>query len=359
MKRIPSICLLGLLLLTIFISGCLSQDSLKKTPSQNSDTSDDSKLKIAMVTDFNGVSDESFNQSAWDGFKKLKGEGYRTYLMESKSQSDYLANFNELAQRGAQLIFGIGFDLEGAIIESANNNPDKRFVLVDKLITEKIPKNVLAISFKSEEPSFLAGFMSASKIIEEGDKGHIALMIGMDVPSMHPYVYGFQAGVHAASLAFGSPEIEVRVIYLDTFTNPSVAKTKASQEYEGGAKVIVSVAGGANSGALEAAKEKDKSIILTDMDNSDKAPKNIITTILKDVGKAVEYTVRSFSDEEFGKNKDLGIAEGCVGVPEKNPNVSSKTMSKVKEFEKKIISKQIKIPSNKEGFEEFKKNYKP
>ncbi len=84
-----------------------------------------SDFSVAMVTDVGGVDDKSFNQSAWEGLQKFgeenglkKGDGGIDYL-QSGSDADYNTNLNNLIRRDFDVVFGIGFLMEGAVKEIA------------------------------------------------------------------------------------------------------------------------------------------------------------------------------------------------------------------------------------------------
>lgn len=54
------------------------------------------KFSAAMVTDVGGVNDESFNQSAWMGMKKLETElGAKISFIESHKDADYAPNLEK------------------------------------------------------------------------------------------------------------------------------------------------------------------------------------------------------------------------------------------------------------------------
>ena len=130
--------------ITLLMSGC----SGKK---QNS-TGESKKNSISLITDSNGVNDQSFNQAAWEGFNAYgkeqglkKGSGYQYF--QSNSATDYTPNFNQAAKSGYKTIFGIGYLLKDSVSEAAKKNPKKNFVIVDDVITGQ--KNVASVTFKS------------------------------------------------------------------------------------------------------------------------------------------------------------------------------------------------------------------
>ena len=124
-KKVLGLGLAAVAVLTL--AACGSRD--KSASNSNAKTD----LKVAIVTDTGGVDDKSFNQSAWEGLQAFgednglsKGNGI-DYL-QSQSDSDYATNLNSLIRQGNDLVFGIGFMMEGAISEIAQQQKDAHLV---------------------------------------------------------------------------------------------------------------------------------------------------------------------------------------------------------------------------------------
>ena len=114
-------------------------------------------------------------------------------------------------------------------------------------------------------------------------------------------------------------------------------------------------AGGAGVGIIEAAKEKGSYAIGCDMDQSFLAPKNVLTSSIKDVGKAVKTVSTSLKngDKIGGKTFSYGIKEDCVGIPQENPNVPENVKNAVKAVEEKVRRGEIIPPGTSASYEEF------
>jgi len=64
---------------------------------------------------------------------------------------------------------------------------------VDGDIIEK--SNVVSLSFKENEGSFLVGMIAGLKAIDDG-KDTVGFLGGMDIPLIHKFEAGYIAGVH-------------------------------------------------------------------------------------------------------------------------------------------------------------------
>jgi basic membrane protein A len=168
------------------------------------------KRSVSIVTDVGGVNDRSFNQSAWEGLQKVQKElQIETGYLESEQQADYMLNLQRLTDQKKDLIFGVGFMMADAIEESALQNPDQKYAMIDHTYNE-IPENVAAITFKEEEGSFLAGYI-AGKMSKTNKVGFIG---GMDIPIVNKFGYGYKAGAK-----YANPNIEIIEEYEVSFAD--------------------------------------------------------------------------------------------------------------------------------------------
>ena len=95
MKKI--VCLITALMITVLsVVGC----------SNNGKEDNNSKgMKITMVTSVGGVTDGSFNQSAWEGLQKAQKDlGVDVSYIESKQEADYITNLEQAVDGGNDLI---------------------------------------------------------------------------------------------------------------------------------------------------------------------------------------------------------------------------------------------------------------
>src|SRR5512137_1840460 len=84
------------------------------------------------VSDTGGTDDKSFNQFAWVGMEVAKAQlGTDIRFLESKGEADYEPNLNAFVEEGCNLIFGVGYLLDGALAKVSTENPDILFAGVD------------------------------------------------------------------------------------------------------------------------------------------------------------------------------------------------------------------------------------
>jgi len=305
----------------------------------------EAKLKVAMVTDVGGVNDNSFNQSAWEGLQTLKKEtGSDVQYLQSKGDADYITNLNQFVKQKFDLTWGIGFLMADAMEKVAKQNPDSALGMIDAVIDAP---NVASVTFKEHEGSFLVGVVAGLTT-----KSNIVGFVGgVEMPLIKRFEVGFTQGVKAVN-----PNATVKVNYTGKFDAPDLGKSAAAAIFGAKADIIFHAAGATGDGVFNEGKERKKKdpniwVIGVDKDQSITFGKEItLTSMMKRVDQAVKLTSADFAAGKINaKNaqkegsRELGLKEGGVGLPQENPNVPADVLAKVKEFEQKIISGEIKV----------------
>lgn len=314
------------------------------------DLEDDGRFFTGMITDGGGVNDQSFQESAWKGMQEFSNQtGAKVKYIECPQASDYMINIDKFADEKADLIWGIGYKLADVIKQAALTNPELKYAIADYSFGENTLENVTGVVFRSEESSFLAGYIAAltTKTDTVGFVGGIRGMV------IDQFEYGYRAGVAYAGKRLGK-NINVKVQYAESFVDAAKCKAIAIKMFDE-CDVIFHAAGGGGVGIIEAAKETGRWAIGADMDQSKLAPKNVLTSAIKDVGKAIILVAkRTMNGENLGgKSFSFGIKEGCVGIPEHNPNLSDLVSQKVKSLQEKICNGEISPPGTQAKYEEF------
>jgi len=330
----------AILIGSMSLVGCTSKKD-------NTETKDTKAIKVGMVADVGGINDESFNQSAWEGLQKAQKElGVEVKVIESKQASEYIGNIETLADGGMDLIIGVGNTMVEDIKTQAENYPDLSFAIIDETY-DTIPKNITPILFKENEATFLAGLI-AGKMTKTNKVGFIG---GMENPIIYRFLYGYEYGVDQSN-----DEADVQVQFAGTFADAAKGKSIANQMYSNGVDVILSAAGGTGVGAIESAKEQNKYAIGVDKDQSDLAPKNVLTSALKKVNVGVYDTVKEFKDGKLtgGEAKIYGLKEDGVGIPESTKNlVPQDVIDYVNTMADKVKNGEIKVPGTEKELDKL------
>ena len=311
--------------------------------------------KIAMITDTGGINDQSFNQGAWEGLQNLSREtGTTVNYIESKQIADFLPNLTTLVDNSNELCWAIGYSCADAVIEAADKNPDVAFACVDNAFTGASP-NVTGVVFRAEESSFMVGYIAAA--VSKSEKVGFVGGISSDVISQ--FQYGFEGGVAYANKVLGK-NVTVSSQYAESFSDAAKGKSIANKMFTDGCDVIYHAAGATGTGVIEAAKEAGRFAIGVDRDQAYLAPKNVLTSSLKNVAVAVDIVSRQYilGRKIGGKNLSFGLTENAVGIPEHHENYSDEIYNAAIAIGEQIKKGEIDPPGSKAAFLKFMETLK-
>ena len=312
--------------------------------------SNEDVYKIGMISDTGGVNDESFNQSTWEGLQqaqeKYGKDKVQVKYVESSQEADYTPNIETFVEEDLDLIIGVGYKMAGAIEEASKNYPDVQFAIIDHSY-EKQPENVTSLIYEDNTAAYLAGLVAAKKT----ETNKVAFIGGIKSATLDKFEYGFRAGVKAAN-----PNCELTVRYLNSFSDSALAKSVANQMHKDGVDVIYTAAGAAGTGAIEAAKEKNKMAIGVDVDQSPLAPDNIISSTMKNVNVSIVNLVGEILEDNYQGGQVIvnTLASGGVGLSDTTKDhVSKDILDYVNEQAGKIKSGEIVVPENEKQYNEI------
>lgn len=334
-------------LMAVTASVVLSASLLTGCSSKKEESAD--KLSVGIVLGEGSINDQSFNQSTWEGLKKAEKDfGIHVKYLESKQESDYIQNIETLVDEDMDLIIGVGYQLKDSIKDAAGSYPDQKFALMDETY-DKIPENVVPVTFKEQEAAYLAGVIAANMTKTK----NVGFIGGLPAPGVVKYQYGFKYGVESAN-----KEVKVSEQYANSFSDQAKGKSIAKQMYAGDVDLILSAAGDAGTGAIEAAKENNKLAIGADRDQSDLAPENVITSAIKKLNVASYDLAKELVEGKYkgGVEKVYGLKEGAVGMADNSDKHIPENVMKIVEKEtEKVKNGEIKVPKNEAEYKELTK----
>lgn len=350
MKKTFSFMLVMMIALTLVLSACGAKKNNEGASNTNTNEgaaveSDGTgkDLKIGMVTDVGGVHDKSFNQSAWEALERVTAEtGATTKFLESKGEADMEPNLNSFVKDGYDLTWGIGFLFNDALSKVAKENPNAKLAVIDSVIEAP---NVASITFAEHEGSYLVGVVAG--LMTKTNK--IGFVGGMDIPVIKRFEAGFKAGIAAVK-----PDAKVQVDYTGDFGKPDLGKLSAATMYDSGVDIIFHAAGGTGNGVFNEAKARkdagdDIWVIGVDKDQSLEFGDEItLTSMIKGVETAVHKVTKDLIAGTWagGSTQELGLKDNAVGLPTTSEkNVPAEVLAKVDEYKQKIVSGEIKVPT--------------
>ncbi|MBP3950691.1 BMP family lipoprotein [Bacillus suaedae] len=288
--------LLLLCILTLFLSGCMSEtgQKVKEEP-----------IRIGIMLSDVGLGDQSFSDSAFKGLETARDQlGIVFDYRELAETGTYEEGLKELVAEDNDLIIGLGFMIKEELEKVAKEHPEQRFLLVDEVSDVE---NIVSLTFKEDEGSFLAGVVAGLK----SETGVVGFVGGADVPLIQKFEKGFAEGVKEVN-----PSAEILSEYAGDFGNDQLGASIALDMIENqNADIIYTAAGFTGVGALQEAQEQGVYAIGVDSDQFFLAEEAVITSMLKNIDVAM-LTVSTLLVEQGQISEDIvmGLNENGVGL---------------------------------------------
>ena len=347
---------LALALSALMVTGLVGCGS-----NSNSGNSSEATLKVGMVTDSGTIDDKSFNQGTWEGIKKAEKElgVEKNYMQPSgETEANYLTEIQNLYDSGYKFIVTPGYKFETAIYKAQEQYADAKFVILDGAPHNGdnnyvVAENTVAIYFAEEQSGFAAGIAAAVEL-KEGELGFIG---GLEIPSVQKFDYGFQQGVAYANENYGT-NVSLKaenIVYSGSFVDTALGQQLAAQMYDRGVKAIFAAAGGVGTGVITEAKSRvvnGEEVWVIGVDSDQYADgiyegnkSVVLTSAIKKIDEATYQMIEKQLNDEFpgGETLRFDAANGGVGIPAENPNLSEDTVTKVNEVLEAIKSGDIVV----------------
>lgn len=298
------------------------------------------KLRVGIVFDIGGKDDKSFNSAAWEGVKRAKNElGIFLRDVEPGDPTSIEPSMRAFAERGYDLIVGVGFAQAPIMDDVAHDYPNIKFAIIDGVID--LP-NVASLIFKEHEGSFLVGMIAA----RTSKTGKIGFVGGMDIPLIHKFETGYAEGAR-----YANPKVEVFENYVGVtdaaWNNPGKGKELAKAQIERGADVVFQAAGNSGLGVFDAAEDMHKLAIGVDSNQNWVKPGFILTSMIKRVDISVFNSVKDLVEGRFkGGIHELGMDNDGIGyaLDDYNRNlIPQPVIDEVERAKKDIIAGRIKV----------------
>ena len=296
------------------------------TPAAGGDAEEAGDFKVAMVTDYGDITDQSFNQTTYEAckaFAEANGVDFTYYKPEGDSTADRVAMIDKAVADGYTTLVLPGYAFAEAIVESAETYPDVKFVALDvseydlctAAGTETYSQdNVFSAVYQEEISGYMAGYAA----VKMGYK-QLGFLGGMAVPAVIRYGYGFVAGANDAAKEMGLTDVAVNYAYGNQFYGDADITAAMDTWYKGGTEVVFACGGGIYTSAAEAAAKEGKKVIGVDVDQSalidgQYGEGMTVTSAMKGLGATVNTLLTAIKDGKWdeykGQIQTLGMVSG-------------------------------------------------
>lgn len=309
------------------------------------------KLKVTHIVRTN-LGDKSFNDSAWSGVQRAGRElGLDVKVIEiGGDQTKYEPTFLDASESDADVVIVNSGAMSEVAEKYVGQFPKKKYIFFDMQPTFRNGyPNVLALSFKQNESSYLAGALAGLMTKTK----NIGFVGGVENIIINDFMVGYINGA-----LYANPSIKIQTALIGSFSDAAKGKELGLVQIQNGADFVHSVAGGAGLGVIDAVAEKkgvwslgvdsDQAMVLKE--KSPQKAEVIITSALKDVGAALYEGLKQIQSgsAKFGTVVRMGVKEGVNGYADNEyfqKNTTPAVKAKLKEIKDKIISGAIVVPS--------------
>ena len=276
-------------------------------------------VKVAMVTDYGDITDQSFNQTTYEACKAFcEGAGldFTYYKPEGDSTPERVTMIDKAVADGYNVIVMPGYAFGEAITETADMYPDTMFVALD--VSEfdlggQSFDNVFTAVYQEELSGYFAGYAAVKLGYTK-----LGFLGGMAVPAVIRYGYGFVQGADDAAAEDGAA-VEINYAYGNQFYGDADITAAMDTWYAGGTEVVFACGGGIYTSAAEAAQKVDGKVIGVDVDQAATidglyGEGMTVTSAMKGLKATVDTVLQAIVDgnwdEYAGKTLNLGIVSG-------------------------------------------------
>ena len=246
--------------------------------------------KVAMVTDYGDITDQSFNQTTWEAcvqFGKDNNVEVKYYKPTSNDTAGRVASVELAIAEGYNVIVMPGYAFGGTVAEVSGNYPDIKFIALDVSkgdlleggvalkgesydynpdnwnLTDYVHMDNVYCAIYQEE---LCGYMAGYAAVKLGYT-KLGFLGGMAVPAVVRYGYGYVQGVDAAAKELGIT-VDMKYAYGNQFFGDADITAVMDTWYADGTEIVFACGGGIYSSAAEAAKKVGGKVIGVDTDQS-------------------------------------------------------------------------------------------
>ncbi|MBQ6508764.1 MAG: BMP family ABC transporter substrate-binding protein [Flexilinea sp.] len=300
----------------------------------------DDEMRVAMITDYGDITDQSFNQTTYEAAKAWcdeNGVDFTYYKPAGDSTAERVAMVEKADDDGYNVIVMPGYAFGGTIAEVAAEYPDVKFVALDVAAGDLLEA---AVALKGETYDYnpanwdmasyvdlsnvycavyqeeLCGYMAGYAAVKLG-YNHLGFLGGMAVPAVVRYGYGFVQGANAASAELGNTgDVTVEYVYGNQFYGDADITAYMDNWYSNLGVQCVFACGGIYTSASEAAAKVNGKVIGVDVDQAALIDGNYgegmtVTSAMKGLGATVNTLLSEIKagnwDNYAGKIETLGL----------------------------------------------------
>lgn len=276
-KRLMAALMAGVMVLSMAGCGKKAKETEAETSSvvqnETETTTSGQSYRVAMITDYGDVTDQSFNQTSYEACKAFcdaNGVDFQYYKPTGDTTAERVASLDQAVAEGFNVVVMPGYAFPETIIQRSEMYPDVKFIALDVSADDILSAagaaegtdvkdcyhsdNVFCAVYQEE----LSGYMAGYAAVKMG-YGHLGFLGGMAVPAVQRYGYGFVQGANAAAVELGNADqVTIEYAYGNQFYGDADITAAMDTWYQtNGVEIVFACGGGIYTSAAEAAAKVD------------------------------------------------------------------------------------------------------
>jgi basic membrane protein A len=304
------------------------------------------QLRVALVESAGAMSPGNIERPTHLEFVRSVHElGLAGRIFEVPPGQDPVALLTRLARRHYDLtVVDIATPDQPRLAEAAAAAAPGARLLFPGLSTARLssrPPNVAGYVFRTEEASYLAGYLAGGFGRDRSGAHVVSAVGGVPGPIVDRFINAYRAGAQKAD-----PRIEVLKDYSYDFAAAGKCRRIALDQIEEGSRVVFDVAGACGEGALQAAIGRSVWGIGVDSDHASLGP-HILTSVIRRDGVALQIALRAFKTGQLPASgtTSLGLREGAVALGKISPVVPLRLVREVARLRAAIARGTLQVVS--------------
>lgn len=295
-KRVLGLFLVITMVMTM-LTGCgatgekSSEEAATEINLENLLGTTNSEYKVALITDYGDITDQSFNQTTYEACKTFCAKNcveFQYYKPDENSTKERIASVKMAIEEGHNVIVMPGYSFGATIAEVSGKYTDVKFIALDvaegdlleagvalageqydynpanwKLEDYIYMDNVYCAIYREELSGYMAGYAAVKMGYTK-----LGFLGGMSVPVVMRFGYGFIQGADAAATEMGINNVDIKYAYGNQFFGDNDITKEMKAWYKSGTEVVFACGGGIYSSAAEAAAKTGKKVIGVDTDQA-------------------------------------------------------------------------------------------
>ena len=319
------------LVMALSLVACGEQKQPDNQDAENNGDNNEVTYKVAMITDYGDITDQSFNQTTYEACKEFceaNGVKFNYFKPAGDNTADRVAMIEKAIDEDYNVIVMPGYAFGEAIKETAADNDDITFIALDVGAGDLgddyvLPANLYCAVYQEE----LCGYMAGYAAVKLGYT-KLGFLGGMAVPAVVRYGYGFVQGADAAAAEL-NVDVTMKYAYGNQFYGDGDITAAMDTWYAAGTEVVFACGGGIYTSAAEAAAKVGGKVIGVDVDqkaiiDGSYGDGMTVTSAMKGLAPTVKHMLAEVLAGNFanygGKIDTLGLVsenpeENYVQIP--------------------------------------------